>query len=252
MMIQPDPPWYEKFRFMDRIVGLIDDEKNPYRLFVKNEDGLEFFIDAYPAKLYARTGLLMLLEAVWGYGKLDKYSARVLDSQGHVVYEGSRFLPSGEYEIVAAPEIWMGIKTWLAEKDGEKYVLITVLDRLVPVPMDYELLVENKFAALIFTESDGDVRVERYTSSDWMDAISYARNYVNENRGPWDEIIVISDIGGVYEVITKVDEPAENVSWSRCESIPCESSYMRRWKLKYVESYIEREDGLRLRHYWAL
>jgi len=246
-----EPPWYENLRHMEKFLALINDRKGPYKLVGINEKGLEFILDAYPTKIAARTALLEFLEVLWMNNSQELYSARVIDSEGQTIYNGAKFMPNeDEYKIVAMPEIWMGIKAWLAEKDNKQYVLITALDRLVAVPLEYEILEENKEVVLIFRKSGEDVEFDIVLKEDLNEALLYAREYVNESRGAWDEIIVMSDIASVYEVITKVNEESEKISWLKMSKLPVEDLSSEYKSLgTYREFYIKLENGLKLRQY---
>jgi len=219
--------------------------KYPYRL-VMVEDGKEVVVNSYPTKIDARTGLLLLQEALWMEGRVYDTPVMVM-SDDRVVYDGFKFLPDEEeYDVGIVPEIWMGMKAWLARKGGERYVLLSALDRVVPIPVEYEFPKEGKFLLLIFRYAGEDVDYDAHFTTDYMDAIFNARDYVNRNKGPWDEIVVMSDIGGVYEVITRVDDSCENVDCIKASEIPIST---RSGRAQFNVYYAELENGVRLRHY---
>jgi len=247
---EDDPPWYKELERMKERARYVNDETNPYKLVGINENGTGFVLDSYPTKIEARDALLLYMEALWLEGR-ENCSARVIDSEGHIVYDGTKFLPDeDEYDINGAAEIWMGIKSWLGEKNGKKYVLITALDRLIPIPMDYELLKEKKDVTVIFRKVGDNVEFKIVEEDSWDDSIKHAREFVNENKEPWDEIIVMSDLGSVYEVITRVEEETGKVNWKEMEKLRTDDGGLgENNEMCFKKLYIKLSNGVRLRQY---
>ncbi|AGB04571.1 hypothetical protein AciM339_0690 [Aciduliprofundum sp. MAR08-339] len=202
-------PWLEDKERIKHALNL-KRRRNYYRLVVR-DDTREFFLRAYPTKVEARSALLLFQEAVWEERKVHDYVPQVIDWEGNVIYDGSRFLPDYSYEVVAIPEIIYGIRAALLEKENKKYLMVTIIDDIFILPVDYEFPIEKKWIVVVAKKEDVGINFETVEMDNWKEAEIYAWDYAMESHS-WEEIIVVSDIGGVYGSIVRVYEHAP-VPW---------------------------------------